>query len=289
MEETFKNWLEKVGPWLLDHGLKILLIAFGTWLLNKMISRIIIKTVRIAVVRDSTMTEDAEKKREDTLIRIFTGATRIVFISLAAIMILQEAGLKIGPILASAGIVGLAVGFGGQYLIKDIITGLFLILENQYRIGDVVSINGTSGLVQDISLRKTALRDIDGVLHYIPHGSITLVSNMSKEFARVNLDIGVSYNSDLEHVINVINRTGNELAEDPLFKDSIISPPQFLRVNDFADSSMVVKILGDTKPLKQWEVTGELRKRLKIAFNKEGIVIPLPQRVVHQVIDQNAR
>jgi small-conductance mechanosensitive channel len=197
-------------------------------------------------------------------------------------MILQEAGIKIGPILAGAGIVGLAFGFGGQYLIKDIITGLFIILENQYRIGDVINVDTIGGLVEDISLRKTILRDLDGTVHHIPHGEIKTVSNLSKGYARVNLDIGVSYSSDLEHVIKVINRTGKELAEDPLFKDLIIKPPQFLRVDDFADSAVIVKILGDTNPLKQWEVTGELRKRIKIAFDKEGIEIPFPQRVIHQ-------
>jgi len=282
MKETLLKWSEAIVPWLLQHGIKIVVIAIAAWLLNKIFCRIIERAVRIAVVRDAGMSEEAEKKREDTLIRIFTGATSILISILAILMILQEAGLKIGPILASAGIAGLAFGFGGQYLIKDIITGLFLILENQYRIGDVININGTGGLVQDISLRKTTLRDIDGTLHHIPHGSITMVSNMSKDFARVNLDVGVAYSTDLEHVISVVNKTGNELAADPLFSDSIISPPQFLRINAFEDSAIVIKILGDTKPLKQWDVTGELRKRLKIAFDREGIEIPFPQRVVHQ-------
>ncbi len=282
MEETIKKFIEGIGPWLLSHGLKIILIAAAAWLLNIIISRIIKKAVRIAVVSDMDMSEEAEKKREDTLIRIFTGALRIVIAVLAILMILQEAGLEIGPILAGAGIAGLAFGFGGQYLIKDIITGLFIILENQYRIGDVVKIDGTGGLVQDISMRKTTLRDIEGIVHHIPHGSITLVSNLSKDWARVHLDMGIAYDTDLEHLIEVINRTGNELAEDPDFKDSIIKPPQFLRVNEFADSAIIVKILGETKPLKQWEVTGEFRKRLKIAFDKEGIEIPFPQRVIHQ-------
>ncbi len=283
MQETIKKWSEAIVPWLLEHGIKIVLIAVFALILNKILSRIIIRTVRIAVVPDQNMSPEGEKKREDTLIRIFNGAVRIVIIILAIMMILQETGLKIGPLIAGAGIAGLALGFGGQYLIRDIISGMFIILENQYRIGDIININDTGGLVEDISLRKTTLRDIDGIVHHIPHGEIKIVSNLSKNFARVNLDIGVSYSADLDHVIRVINKTGEELAKDPAFKDSIISPPQFLRVNDFADSSVVLKILGDTKPLKQWEVTGELRKRLKIAFDREGIEIPFPQRVVHQI------
>ena len=285
MEDKIKEWTEAIIPWLLSHGLKIVIIAVVAWILNIVISRLIKRAVRIAVVRDEKMTEDAEKKREETLIRIFTGATRITLLVLALLMILAEAGLEIGPILAGAGIAGLALGFGGQYLIKDIITGLFIILENQYRIGDIVNIDGTGGSVVDISLRKTTLRDLNGTEHHFPHGTITLVSNLSKDWARVNLNIRISYRSDLEKVINVINQTGKELAEDPAFKESIIVPPTFLRVDEFADSAIIVKILGETIPLKQWEIAGEFRKRLKIAFDKKDIEIPFPQMVIHKVTE----
>jgi small-conductance mechanosensitive channel len=282
MVEILKNWTQLIVPWLASHGFKIIIILAGTYIVNKILSRIIIRAVRIAVVPDGTMSKEAEIKREDTLIRIFNGALRVSLITLMILMVLQEIGVQIGPILAGAGIVGLAFGFGGQYLIRDLIAGLFIILENQYRIGDVINVGSTGGLVEDISLRKTTLRDMDGTVHHVPHGEIKEVSNMSKDFARVHLDIGIAYNTNLEHAIEVINRVGKELAEDAAFKDSIISAPKFLRVNDFADSAVMVKVLGDTKPLKQWEITGEFRKRLKIAFDKEGIEIPFPQRVVHQ-------
>jgi len=198
-------------------------------------------------------------------------------------MILQEIGIAVGPLLAAAGIAGIAFGFGGQYLIRDLITGTFIIMENQYRIGDVVCFDGTCGSVEDISMRMTTLRDLDGVVHHVPHGEIKKVSNLSKYFARINLDIGVSYNSNLEKVIKVINKVGEALAKDPEWRDDILKTPQFLRVNDFAESAIIVKIIGETKSLKQWAVTGELRKRLKMAFDKEKIEIPFPQRVVHQV------
>jgi small-conductance mechanosensitive channel len=285
MEEKIGKLGDVVFPWLLTHGIKIVIIGIAAWLLIVILSKIIRKSVRVAVVPDKNMPPEAEKKREDTLIHIFNGALKIVIIVLALMMILQETGLEIGPLLAGAGILGLAFGFGGQYLIRDIITGLFIILENQYRIGDVVNIDGTSGSVEDITLRLTTLRDLDGTMHHIPHGDIKRASNLSKKFARINLDMGVAYNTDLEHVIRVINKTGNELAEDPLYREFILKPPQFLRVNDFADSAIIVKILGETKPLKQWEITGELRKRLKVAFDKEGIEIPFPQRVIHQAKD----
>jgi len=282
MEKEVTMLNEIILPWLLNHGLKIILIAVAAWILEKVMNRVITNAVRIAVKSGVNLPPEAEKKREDTLIRIFNGAKRIVIITMAFLMILQETGVAIGPILAGAGIVGLAFGFGGQYLIRDIISGLFIILENQYRIGDVININGTGGLVEDISLRMTTMRDLNGTVHHIPHGEIKMVSNLSKRYARVNIDLGVSYSSNLEHVIEVINRTGNELAQDPAFRDSIITPPQFLRVDEFADSAIVVKILGDTKPLKQWEIMGEYRKRIKAAFDDEGIEIPFPQRVVHQ-------
>jgi len=283
MDKELSEISDILLPGLLTHGLKIILIATGSWIFYGIAKRIIINAVRVTVVRDKKMSEAEELKREDTLIRIFNGAVKIAVLTISLLMILRETGIDIGPILAGAGIVGLALGFGGQYLIRDIISGLFIILENQYRIGDVVELNSTGGLVEDISLRMTTLRNLDGTVHHIPHGEIKIVSNLSKDFARMNLDLGVSYSSDLEHVINVINRTGEELAADPQFRDSIVSPPRFLRVNDFADSAIVVKILGDTLPLKQWEITGEFRKRIKIAFDREGIEIPFPQRVIHNM------
>jgi small conductance mechanosensitive channel len=289
MEESLRTLSIQIVPWFMAHGIQIAIITAGSFILIKITRRVIIRAVRIAVVRDSMMSVEAEKKREDTLIRIFNGGLKIVIMVMAILMILQEIGIETGPILAGAGIVGLAFGFGGQYLIRDLISGLFIILENQYRIGDVISINNTGGLVEDISLRMTTLRDLDGTVHHIPHGEIKIVSNLSKQYARVNINIGIAYSSNLQHVIEVINKTGTELAEDPMFKDLIISPPKFLRIDSFADSSIIVKILGDTKPLKQWEISGEFRKRIKIAFDREGIEIPFPQMVLHQANELNKK
>lgn len=277
-----EEYAELVFPWLLTSGLKIIFFIIGAIILTKVITTFIEKAVRLAVRPDGISSKEAEEKRENTLIQIFTTSANITLLLITGLMVFQEFGVEIGPILAAAGIVGLAFGFGGQYLIRDLISGLFIILENQYRIGDVVSFDTASGTVQEISLRKTTLRDLDGTVHHIPHGEIKKVSNFSKDFARINLDVGVGYSSNLEHVIAVINRTGTELAHDPLWKDSIILVPQFLRVNDFADSSIMLKILGETLPSRQWEVTGELRKRLKVAFDREGIEIPFPQMVIHQ-------
>ena len=286
MEESIIKWKDVIVPWLLHHGIKIVLICLAAYILDLILRKIIIKAVRVMVVPDASGSKEAEKKREDTLIRIFTGTLFVVIITLTILMVLPEFGVDIGPILAGAGIVGLAVGFGGQYLIRDLISGLFIILENQYRIGDVVNIDSTGGLVEDISLRKTTLRDLDGIVHHIPHGEVKKVANLSKNFARLNLNIGIAYDTDLDHVIGVVNKVGKELSEDPIFGDSILSPPKFLRVDDFGDSAIVIKILGDTKPLKQWEIMGEYRKRIKMAFDKEGIEIPFPQRVVHMAVEK---
>jgi small conductance mechanosensitive channel len=241
------------------------------------IERFIRKVVPPSVHQQST---GAERKREDTLIRIVMGTLRIIVWIMASLMILSEVGINIGPLIAAAGVAGLAFGFGGQYLIKDLISGFFIILENQYRIGDVVCFDGMCGLVEDISLRATILRDLDGVVHHVPHGSISRVSNMAKKFARVNIDLSVAYEADLEQVIAVINETGKALAEDAAWKEKILKPIEFARVENFADSAVMVKVLGETVPLEQWAVAGEFRKRIKIAFDKAGIEIPYPQRVM---------
>jgi len=276
------NIVQSITPWLLSHGLKILLIIIGAYLVWKFGAIFVNKIIRQAVLSDRFTTKEAEEKRENTLIKIFNGALGIAVWVVAAMVILSELGVQIGPMLAAAGIAGLAFGFGGQYLIKDLISGFFIILENQYRVGDVVCFGDTCGLVENISIRMTTLRDLDGIVHHVPHGEITKVSNMSKQFSRVNLNIGIAYDADLEKVIKVVNQVGHDLSNDPNWQSLIIKEPQFLRVDNFGDSAIEIKILGDTQPLKQWEVTGELRKRLKIAFDREGIEIPFPQRVIHQ-------
>lgn len=281
MKEKLISWSELIIPWLLSHGIRVVLIIVLAYVFKIIVTRLIIRTVRIAVKPDSFQSEDAEKKREDTLISVFTMTTQSLIALIAGMMVLEELGVEIGPMLAAAGVVGLAFGFGGQYLIRDVITGLFIIMENQYRIGDVVNINGIGGSVENITLRKTQLRDLNGTVHHIPHGEVKTVANLTKDFSRVNINLGVSYRANLEHVISVVNRVGNELAQDPKFKASSLTPIQFVRVNDFAESAVEIKMVGDTKPLKQWEIAGEFRMRLKIAFDKEGIDIPLPQRVIH--------
>ena len=196
-------------------------------------------------------------------------------------MLLSEINLDIAPVLAGAGIVGVAIGFGAQSLIKDIISGLFIIWDNQYRVGDVVKIADTTGEVEEISLKRTVLRDLSGTVHFIPNGEIKVASNFTRGWARVNLNVSVGYNEDLDRVIAVINRVGNEMAIDPRWSSLILKPAQVLWVDNFGDSGIDIKITGDTKPLQQWAVTGELRLRLKKAFDDAGIEIPWPHTKVY--------
>lgn len=285
LQEYWDNFVVSIIPWILTHGLAILFILLGAYVLNFLAKQFIRKIVRVSVTSRSHESELSEQKREQTLIQIFTWSVRIVLMILVVMLVLDEIGLPVGPMIAGAGILGLAVGFGGQYLIRDFFTGFFMILENQYRIGDVVSLDQTSGAVENISLRMTTLRDMDGTVHHVPHGDIKRVANLSMDFARINLNVRVAYQTQLEKAIEVINQTGQELADDPAYKVFIIKPPQFLRVDDFLDTGVVLKIVGETIPGKQWELTGELRKRIKFAFENDGIEMPSMQSMMHPIIN----
>jgi len=279
---NLQNIFEVIKDWVLGSGSQIVILLTVGLIIYKFIKPLIAKVIRRVVTSDPSLSAEEEVRREDTLIQIMSGTIKISTVVFVFLMILSEFGIDIAPLIAGAGVIGLAFGFGGQYLVKDVITGLFIILENQYRVGDVVKIAGIAGLVEDISLRVTILRDLDGTVHHIPHGDVTTVSNMAKGFARVNMNIGISYNADVDKVKEIINRVGNELAEDPEFKEKIIDTPKYVRIDSFDDSSVSLKILGETKPLAQWEIAGELRIRLKRAFDKEGIEIPFPQMVIHK-------
>lgn len=281
MYERALSAVDSVYAWFLTHSIQIVIVVLGAFIVQYLLGKLVERVIRRVIKGRPGQRKEAEAKRENTLIQVVRGVSTIIVWLVALMMLLSEFGVAIGPLLAAAGVAGIAFGFGGQYLIRDLISGGFIILENQYRAGDVVCFDTTCGLVESITLRMTTLRDLDGTVHHVPHGEVKTVSNLSKGFARVNLDIGISYAADIEQVIAVVNRVGQELAEDPVWKEHILKAPQFARVADFGDSAVIIKILGDTAPIQQWDVTGELRKRLKVAFDREGIEIPYPQRVVH--------
>jgi len=275
------SWATVVN-WLASHGIRILIIvAVGAVLwfaLNKFLPPIVRRAVARTKYKES---KEGIEKRTNTLLSIFKGVGRVFIIIVTIVMILSEVGVPVAPVLAGFGIVGLAIGFGAQYLIKDLIAGTFILLENQYRVGDVARVADITGLVEEITLRKTVLRDLDGVVHHVPNGEIRVASNFTRHFARVNLDVSVAYNTDLDHAMSVINRVGKELAEDENWRNVIKSPPQVLRVNNLGSSGIDIKIIGDVKPMQQWAVMGELRLRLKKAFDAEGIEIPWPHTKVY--------
>jgi small conductance mechanosensitive channel len=225
--------------------------------------------------------ETEVKKRVDTLSSVLVSICEVIIAIIAILTILPEFGVNITALIAGLGIAGLAVGLAAQSLIKDIIAGIFMLLEDQYRIGDVVNVAGIGGLVEEIGLRRTVLRDLDGIVHSIPNGEIKVASNITKGFSRVNLNISVAYGEDLDHVIEVTNRVCQEMAEDPKWKADFITTPKVLRVDNLGDSGIDIKILGDTKPIRQWDIMGELRLRIKRTFDKEGIEIPWPHTKVY--------
>lgn len=278
--------VEEAQQWLLQNQsilIAVVFILLGAWVVHRfgmiLFGRVVRRTIK---KHHHGASARAEKQREDTLIQIMSGILNVLVWPIAFMAILSQIGMDIAPLIAGAGVAGVALGFGAQTLVKDLISGLFIIIENQYRVGDVVEIVDTAGVVEGITLRVTILRDLDGNVHHVPNGNIEVTSNMSKDFSGINFDIGVDYSSDLNQVIKVINAVGEELAQDQDWQEKIIEAPNFLRVNELGDSAIVVKVTGKVQPLQQWEVMGEMRKRIKEAFDKEGIGIPFPQRVIHK-------
>jgi len=256
--------------------IKTAIILIAAHIINKIGRKLIAKTIKKAIRgRD----KEAEKKREDTLIGIFSGVLKVVVWLMAIMIILPFFGIDVGPILAGAGILGIALGFGAQYMVRDFLAGLFIIIENQYRVGDIVCLDNTCGGVEVITLRKTIMRDLDGKVHHIPNGSFKVAANLTTDYSRAHMNISVAYKEDVDKVIEVINRVGLEMAEDSPWKEYIIKPIQVLGPgpNKFGDSGVEIKVLGETKVLKQWDVLKEFRRRLKKVFDQEGIEIPFPQ------------
>jgi small-conductance mechanosensitive channel len=274
------DW-DRVIDWLLTHGLRILLILALAILADLILRVVVPRVVRPTVAREMKgKAEEEIEQRSRTLVAVLRGSGRFVLVIWALFTILPELGVNVTPVLASVGIAGIALGFGAQSLVKDVLSGLFILIENQYSKGDVVTVAGISGLVEEVGLRRTVLRDLDGVVHHVPNSAISVASNLTQEWSRVNLNVSVAYGEDLDKVFEVINRVGHEMAADAEFGPLILKAPQVLRVDAFEDSGIAIKILGDTEPIRQWDVMGELRKRLKKAFDEEGIEIPFPHVVV---------
>jgi moderate conductance mechanosensitive channel len=221
------------------------------------------------------------RKRAETLTRLLRQGAILVTWIIAGLILLGELGINIGPLLASAGIVGLAVGFGAQNLVRDVISGFFIILENQVRVGDVAVVNGTGGLVESINFRTLVLRDQRGAVHVFPNGTITTLSNLTKEWSAYVFDLSVAYKEDTDRVVAVIEEVGAELRADPDFQDHITEDLELMGVDQLADSAVVIRGRIRTQPIKQWLVGREFLRRVKIAFDSAGIEIPFPHRTLY--------
>ena len=268
--------LDRVTTWLFEEGLRVGLIGVLAYFTVR-IAALGIGHLERAVASRAPADERSEfVNRLHTIGGLATNAVRVIVFGAAAMMIMQELGVNITPLLTAAGIGGLAIGFGAQNLVRDVISGFFLILEDQIHVGDVVSIDGTSGLVQAVKLRTVVLRDLSGTVHVIPNGSISTLSNMTKEFSYYVMDVGVAYKEDTDHVVDVLREVGTDLAADEGFARHILEPLEVLGVNEFGNSAVNIKIRIKTAPLKQWMIGRELRRRIKKAFDARGIEIPFP-------------
>ena len=222
------------------------------------------------------------KKRIDTIETLGVNVFRFLIVAIALLIVLDKLGENIGPAVAGLGIAGIAIGFGAQSLVKDYLNGALILIENQFSKGDVVRIAGVSGTVEDFSLRRTTLRDLDGTVHTVPNGEIGVASNLTRVWARVNQDVTVAYGTDIDKAIEVVDSVGKALAEDPVWKRRILEPPRVERVEALGEYGVTLKVLGTVRATERWNAAGELRKRLLSAFHEKGIEIPSPQRVVLQ-------
>lgn len=283
---TLFNYFLSINKQLITIAITFLV----AYLLTMFSKRIIARVIRRALQPQNFKSKRDEEQREDTLISILNTAATAIIWTIAVLIALTMLNINIGPLLAGAGIAGVALGFGAQTMVKDFLAGLFILGENQYRVGDVLQVNqGVSGVVEKITLRMTKLRDLDGNVHYIPNGEITIATNMTMEYAQVVADVGVSYNSDIDKVEAIIDTVGEQIYEDEAWRGVVLEPAHMLRVNSFDDSAITVRIVCKTAPIRQWEVKSEILRRLKKAFDKEGIEIPFPQRVVHMASEKKSK
>ena len=279
------NWSEIVNVealvrWLASSGLRIILILVGALVVVRL-AVFITRRVEQAFQDNDPSTMNEREKQAATLGKVIRNISRILVWSVAVMMVLKELGIDIGPILAGIGIMGLAVGFGAQSLVKDFLAGMFILIENQYNVGDVIEAAGAKGQVEKITLRATTLRDLEGNVHIIPNGTIGVVTNRTRQWSRFVLDIGVAYKENVDEVMRVLKEIGDELAADAEFASMITAPLEVLGVQDFADSAVVIRVMFTTQPVKQWTVGREFRRRVKNTFDAKGIEIPFPHTTIY--------
>jgi small conductance mechanosensitive channel len=256
-------------------ALRIAAIVIAAWILAVLLQRL----VRIFRERISARLPDAEAvKRATTLGRVTRHLVTVLITLIAGMLVLAELGVSVAPILGAAGVVGIAIGFGAQSLVKDYFTGFFILLENQIRQGDVVQIAGLGGLVEEVTLRFVRLRDYEGNVHYVPNGLITTVTNRSRGFAHAVVDVGIGYGQDVDAAFEVMRRVAAELKADPAFAPRILGDLEIAGVESWTESAVMLRSRFMVLPLEQWNVRREYLRRLRKAFDEAGIKVPYPHR-----------
>ncbi len=279
MNFDFQTLLQDAGEWVIKSGLRIFLTLILSLIAIK-VAQILMDRLFHRLFRNHQ--NDTEiQKRSDTLKAVIRNILNMTIVVVAILMILKELDIEIGPILAAAGVVGIAVGFGAQQLVKDIIQGFFILLDDQIRVGDWVEIAGKSGLVENVHLRMTTLRDLAGNVHFVRNGEITVVTNMTKEYSRYVFDIGVAYRENVDEVIEVIKLVDEDMRNDDKYKYDILEPIEILGLDKFADSAIIIKARTKTKPIRQWPVGREFKRRLKKKFDEMNIEIPFPHMTLY--------
>jgi small conductance mechanosensitive channel len=274
----FTGFLERSVEWFSTSGLRIVLIVVGMVLLLALLKRAVGRFRRLY---EGTLQTSAQLKRADTLSHIIRDVTRIMVLIVGGMMVLSEVGVDLTPLLAAAGLGGLAIGFGGQSLVKDVISGFFILLEESIRVGDVVEIAGVGGVVEEVKLRTITLRDLSGNVHVVPNGVIDKVKNMTKLYSYYLFEVGVAYRESVDEVMAVLKEIAAELQEDPAFGADILEPLEMLGVDQFADSAVIIKCRIKTVPIKQWRIGREMNRRIKITFDAKGIEIPFPHQTIY--------
>lgn len=281
---------ENIEPMLLEYSasigmavLHIILIILAGWIAVRFLRKALNKLTEILerMTPEDEVSREATDKRIKTLTGLLSTISKFAIWGTVTIVVLTEIGVDIAPILAGAGIAGLAVGFGAQNLVRDVISGFFIVLENQVRVGDVATVNGTGGLVESITFRTMVLRDLSGAVHVFPNGSINSLSNQTKGWSAYVLNLGIAYDQDTDEVVATMKDVHEELMKDPEYGPKLMGPIEVFGVDDFGDSSVVVKARLKTLPVQQWAVGREYRRRLKKELDKRGIEIPFPQRTLH--------
>ena len=283
-QEFYDELFSQLIAWSIETLPKLLLTLVLFFIVLRSIKMILRKMKKLIIdnVHSGNSENQLEKeKRANTLINITRGVLVVAMWLIFIMIFLRQLGLDIAPILAGAGIVGLAVGFGAQELVRDAISGFFMILENRVRTGDVAVVNGTGGLVENINLRTVTLRDLSGVVHTFQNGKINTLANMTKEWSAMVFDIGVAYKENVDDVIKTIHEVGDKMQGDSDFKDKFMDKIEVFGLDKFGDSAVVIKARIRTKPSEQWMVGREFNRRLKQVFDERGIEIPFPHRTIY--------